>query len=131
MALYKDLNIALTPEQIAIKEDTHKFAKEVLRPASIELDKIDDPGEMIKSDLFWDTMKKGYELGYHTIYIPDSYGGLATEPIETHIVLEELSWGSVDFAVAFGVACYPAFMASMVPDEHLIDEIIVLSAAGE
>ena len=125
MALYKDLNIDLTPEQISIKEETHKFAKEVLRPASIELDKIDNPEEMLKSDLFWDTMKKGYELGYHTIFIPDSYGGLATEPIETHIVLEELSWGSVDFAVAFGVACFPAFMASMVPEEHLIDEIIV------
>ncbi len=62
MALYKDLNIDLTPEQISIKEETHKFAKEVLRPASIELDKIDDPGEMIKSELFRDTMKKGYEL---------------------------------------------------------------------
>ncbi len=125
MALYKDLNIDLTPEQISIKEETHKFAKEVLRPASIELDKIDDPEEMIKSDLFLNTMKKGYELGYHTIFIPDTYGGLATEPIETHIVLEELSWGSVDFAVGLGVACFPAFMASMLPEENLIEDIIV------
>jgi alkylation response protein AidB-like acyl-CoA dehydrogenase len=42
-------------------------------------------------------MKKGYELGYHTIFLPDSYGGLATDPIETHIILEELAWGSVEF----------------------------------
>ena len=109
MALYKDLNMDLTPEQISIKEETHRFAKEVLRPASMELDKIDNPEEMIKSDLFWDTMKKGYELGYHTIFIPDTYGGLATEPIETHMVLEELAWGSVDFAVSLGCACFPAF----------------------
>ena len=45
MALYRDLNMDLTPEQIAIKEETHKFAKEELRPASIELDKINDPKE--------------------------------------------------------------------------------------
>lgn len=124
MALYRDLNMDLTPEQIAIKEETHKFAKEELRPASIELDKINDPQEMIESDLLHSTLRKGYELGYHTIFIPDSYGGLATDPLETHIVLEELAWGSVDFAVAFGVACFPAFMSAMVPTEELIEDII-------
>jgi alkylation response protein AidB-like acyl-CoA dehydrogenase len=120
---YTELNIELTDEQNAIKEETHRFAKEVLRPASIELDKL-DPEAVIKSDLFWDTMKKGYELGYHTIFIPDTYGGLATDPLETHIVLEELSWGSVDFGISFGVASFPAFFASMVPDDALISDII-------
>ncbi|RJP81681.1 MAG: acyl-CoA dehydrogenase [Desulfobacteraceae bacterium] len=120
---YKELNIELTDEQNAIKEETHRFAKEVLRPAGIELDKM-APEEVIQSDLFWNTMKKGYDLGYHTIFIPDTYGGLATDPLETHIVLEELAWGSVDFAIGLGVSCFPAFFASMVPSERLIDEII-------
>ncbi len=124
MTLYTDLNFELTDEQIAIKEETHKFAKEVLRPASIELDKIQDPGEVIKSDLFWDTMKKGYELGYHTIFIPDSWGGLGTDPLETHIVLEELAWGSVDFAIGIGVSSFPAFFAAMVPTDRLAEDII-------
>jgi len=123
MALYMDLNIDLTDEQVAIKEETYKFAKEVLRPASIELDKM-DPEDVIKSDIFWNAMKKGYELGFHTIFIPDTYGGLATDPLETHIVLEELAWGSVDFAIALGVSSFPAFFASMVPDDRLIEEII-------
>ncbi len=124
MALYTDLNIELTREQITIKEETHRFAKEVLRPASITLDRIADPEEMIRSSLFRETMKKGYELGYHTIFLPDTYGGLATDPLETHIVLEELAWGSVDFGIGLGVSCFPAFFAAMVPSERLIDEII-------
>jgi alkylation response protein AidB-like acyl-CoA dehydrogenase len=124
MALYRDLNIDLTPEQISIKEETHRFAKEVLRPASQELDKINDPAEMIESKLFKDTLKKGYELGYHTIYITDAYGGLGLDPLETNIVCEELGWGSVDFTVALGCACFPAFMATMVPTEGLIEGII-------
>ncbi|MBI9085287.1 MAG: acyl-CoA/acyl-ACP dehydrogenase [Desulfobacterales bacterium] len=124
MALYTDLNIDLTDEQIAIKEETHRFAKEVLRPASLELDKLHDPADVIKSDLFWTTMKKGYELGYHTIFIPDTWGGLGTDPLETHIVLEELAWGSVDFAIAIGVSCFPAFFATMVPNDKLGEEII-------
>ena len=122
---YLDLNLELTDEQQALKEATHKFAKEVLRPASIELDKLADPEEVIKSPLFWDSMKKGYDLGYHTIFLPDYYeGGLGLEALEVHIVLEEMGWGSADFAIALGVASFPAFFASMVPNERLEEEII-------
>jgi alkylation response protein AidB-like acyl-CoA dehydrogenase len=122
---YTDLNIDLTDEQIAIKQETHKFAKEVLRPASIELDRMADPAEVIESPLFWDTMKKGYDLGYHTVFIPDTWGGLGLDPLEMHIVFEELAWGSVDFAIGIGVSSFPAFFASMVPNEKLADEIIL------
>ncbi len=125
MALYTDLNFDLTDEQIRIKEETNRFAKEVLRPASLELDKISDPQDVIESKLFYDTMKKGYELGYHTLFLPDTWGGLANDPVETHIILEELAWGSVDFCVGLGVSCFPSFFASMVPTDKLIDEIIV------
>ncbi len=121
---YLDLNIELTDEQIALKDATHKFAKEVLRPASLELDKLENPEEVIKSPVFWDAMKKGYELGYHTIFIPDSWGGLGLEPLEVHMVLEEIAWGSADFAIALGVACFPAFFASMLPSDRLADEIL-------
>jgi alkylation response protein AidB-like acyl-CoA dehydrogenase len=121
---YRELNIELTKAQIAMKKETHKFAKDVLRPAALKLDKIDDPQEVIKSPVFWDTMKKGYELGYHTIFIPDSWGGLGTDPLDTHIILEELAWGSVDFAIGLGISCFPAFFASMVPNELLAEEII-------
>ena len=131
MALYTDLNIDLTDEQIAIKEETHRFAKEVLRPASLELDKYHDPAEMMNSDLFRNALKKGYELGYHTIFIPDTWGGLGTDPLETHIVLEELAWGSVDFAIGIGVSCFPAFFATMVPNDKLAEEIIEPFCANE
>jgi len=124
MALYTDLNIELTDEQIAIKEETHRFAKDVLRPASLELDKLPEPDQVIQSDLFWKTMKKGYALGYHTIFIPDTWGGLGLDPLEVHLVLEELGWGSSDFAIGFGVSCFPAFFASMVPNDKLAEEII-------
>ncbi|MBU3917564.1 acyl-CoA/acyl-ACP dehydrogenase [bacterium] len=124
MSTYLDLNFDLTAEQIAIKDETHKFAKEVLRPASIELDKLEDPEEVIKSPIFWNVMKKGYKLGYHTIFIPDTWGGIGLDPLEVHIVLEELGWGSVDFTIGLGVSCFPAFMASMLPTDRLADEII-------
>lgn len=121
---YLELNMELTDEQEAIKEQTHKFAREVLRPASLSLDKLHDPAEVIRSDLFWNTFRKGYELGYHSVFIPDTWGGMGLDPLALHIVLEEMAWGSVDFAVGIGVACFPVFFASMVPNDRLIEEII-------
>ena len=121
---YIDLNVELTPEHEALKKETHKFARDVLRPASLELDKLNDPEDVIKSPVFWNAMKKGYELGYHSIFIPDTWGGMGLDPIGTHIVLEELAWGSADFAVGLGVACFPAFFASMMPNDRMIEEII-------
>ena len=122
---YLDLNMDLSDEQIALKEAVHKFSSEVLRPASLQLDKLSDPEDVIKSDLFWDTMRKGFELGYHTIFLPDTYGGLGTDPLETHIILEEMGWGSADFAIGIGVSSFPSFFASMLPTERLEREIIV------
>ncbi len=121
---YLDLNLEITDEQMALKEAAHKFAKEVLRPASLELDKLEDPEEVIKSPVFWNAMKKGYELGYHSIFIPDIWGGLGLEPLEVHIVLEELAWGSIDFAVGIAVACFPAFFGAMLPDDKIAEEIL-------
>ncbi len=125
MISYHELNLELTPEQEAIKEETHKFSKEVLRPASIELDKLEDPETVIKSPLFWETMKKGYKLGYHTMFIPDTWGGIGLDPLEVHIVLEELGWGSVDFTVGLGVASFPSFFSSLLPSDRLVDDIII------
>ncbi len=122
--MYTELHLSLTDEQIAIREETHRFARDVLRPASIELDKLANPEDVIQSPLFWNVMKKGYELAYHTIFIPDSWGGLGLDPLEVHIVLEELGWGSADFAIGLGVSCFPAFFASMVPTDRLAEEII-------
>lgn len=122
---YLDLNFELTDEQLALKKSVHKFAKEVIRPASIELDKLANPAEVIKKDsVYWNCMKKMKELGYHTVFIPDCYGGLGLSPLELHLFWEEMGWGSGGMAVSLGVDCFPAFFASMVPNDKLISEII-------
>ena len=82
MSTYLELDLEITEEQEALKEQVHKFAREVLRPAALELDKIADPEEVIKKgSLFWEVFRKGYELGYHTIFIPDIWGGLGLMPL--------------------------------------------------
>lgn len=124
---YLDLNFELTDEQIDLKKSVRKFAREVLRPASIQLDKMANPEDVLKKDsIYWDCMGRMKEMGYHTVFIPDTYGGMGLSPLELHIFWEEMGWGSAGFAVSVGVDSFPAFFASMVPDDdRVVEDVIV------
>ncbi len=122
---YLDLNLDLTKEDIALKKAAHEFASKVMRPVSIEMDRMTAEEAIAPGSPFWDFKKKAYELEYHTILIPESYGGMGLSPLQQFLVMEELAWGSAGLTVDLVVAAFPAFLASMVPDDEIIDEIIL------
>jgi alkylation response protein AidB-like acyl-CoA dehydrogenase len=121
---YTELNLELTEEHELLKEEVHKFAVEVLRPASIELDRM-SPEDVIKEgSLYWQCMAHMYRNNYHTVLISDAYGGLGLDPLGVHIFWEELAYGSVGFAVSLGCSCFSAFYATMLCEDHLIDRFV-------
>lgn len=121
---YTELNLELTEEHELLKEEVHKFAVEVLRPASIELDRM-SPEDVIKEgSLYWQCMAHMYRNNYHTVLISDAYGGLGLDPLGIHIFWEELAYGSVGFAVSLGCSCFSAFYATMLCEDHLIDRFV-------
>ncbi len=122
---YTELNLGLTDEQLALKESVHKFAVGVIRPAAAELDKMTPEQVIAKDSVYWKVMKQMYQNSYHTILIPDAYGGMGLDPLSVHIVFEELSYGSVGFTVSLGVCCFAALYASMIADDYLIDDFII------
>ncbi len=122
---YLELNLDLTDEQIMLRDNVRKFAAEVMRPTAMELDGMTPEEVIAPGSVFWDCLRQGYKMGLHKILIPDEYGGLGLSPLEVHIVMEEMGHGSVDISTALGVSSFPAFLASMVPSDFLIDNIIV------
>ncbi|MFP4226835.1 MAG: acyl-CoA dehydrogenase family protein [Desulfobacterales bacterium] len=122
---YLDLDINLSREDIMLKQNAHEFAKKVMRPVAKELDEMTPEQVIARDSPFWDFMKKAYGLGYHSILIPDAYGGMGLSSLQQAIVYEELAWGSVGLTVALGVASFHAFGASLVPEEAMIDDILV------
>jgi alkylation response protein AidB-like acyl-CoA dehydrogenase len=123
--MYVDLNLLLTDEQIALRDGVHRFALEVLRPRAAALDRRTDPGEVIASGSpLWDVLRQAYRLGYHKAMLPAEVGGLGFGALEQHIFLEELGWGSADFAIAIGVAGFPFATVAKAGDAPLIDELV-------
>jgi alkylation response protein AidB-like acyl-CoA dehydrogenase len=123
--MYLDLNLELTDELTAFKENVHRFALDVLRPRAAELDRCADPAGVIACDSpFWDVFRLAYRLGYHKAMLPAEAGGLGLGGLEQHIFLEELGWGSADFAIAIGVAGFPFAMVARAGSPALIDELV-------
>jgi len=125
MGAYLDLDRTLSPEQATLRREVHRFSEEVLRPASLELDRLADPEDVIKDgSVFWDVMRQYYEQGYHRRGLPETLGGIGLAPEEQFLVAEEFGWGSADFAIAFGVTSFPFSFAAGSGNQKLIDEVV-------
>jgi alkylation response protein AidB-like acyl-CoA dehydrogenase len=123
--MYLDLNKGLTDEQKLIKGRSHEFAAQVLRPASIALDKLSPEDVIAKGSQLWDVFKIAYEQEWHLRGFPEVLGGSHLDPLSTHIVNEEFGWGSSDFAIAMGVTSFPFAFAAGQRDPKLIEEVVM------
>jgi acyl-CoA dehydrogenase len=79
------MDFALTDDQLELKELTHQFAKNEMRPVSGEYDE--------KNEFPMEVMKKAFEVGYLTSGIPVEYGGTGFTSLDNAVVCEELAWG--------------------------------------
>jgi alkylation response protein AidB-like acyl-CoA dehydrogenase len=122
--MYLDLNKNLTDEQRALKEQVHDFAANVMRPASIALDKMTPEETVGEGSPMWDVLRRAYEAGYHIRNFPERVGGAALGPLESHIVNEEMGWGSAGLAIALSVNSFPFTFAMRSQDPQIQEEVV-------
>ena len=108
---YRELDLDLPEFHLSLKDELHKFAVEVVRPAALALDKLPPEKVIEKGSLFWQTMAKMYENSYHTIYVSDEYGGMGLDALGLHIFFEELAYGGVGFAVSLATSVPSSWVA--------------------
>jgi alkylation response protein AidB-like acyl-CoA dehydrogenase len=91
------MDFSLTEEQREWQMKARKFAAEVLRPVSLERDRIQDP---IKT-WDWDIIRQGSKLGFRTMAVPKQYGGEGTDFVTQSLVMTELARGDSAMSKAF------------------------------
>lgn len=125
METYRELCLEVPKEYEALRDAAHRFAKEVMRPAAAELDRMADPKDVIAANSpLRQVLKKAYGLGYHVAGLPTAIGGLGLDPLGSHILHEELAWGSVDLSIAIGVAGFPAMVAAQSGNPDLYQSFV-------
>ena len=112
------------PEISMWKSELHRFAEEVLRPASFELDRMDAKATVAKDSPYFEVIRKGKKNGYQRLLIPDEYGGTMIGPLEFNVWCEELGWGSVGLATSIIEGLFPAAAASIIGSPQVIDEVV-------
>ena len=81
----------LTDEQERWKKLAHDFARDEIRPISLELDHQEDPAKCAYMPHLLEKLDK---VGLRCMSIPKEYGGGGVDDLLTHcIVGEEISWG--------------------------------------
>jgi alkylation response protein AidB-like acyl-CoA dehydrogenase len=73
----------------------------------------------------WTFLRKSYELGYHTILLPEAYGGQGLTPLQIAVIFEEIAWASGGLATLLGASCFPFFIACMTADKRLVEEFVI------
>ena len=112
----RELNIDLTKKHVALWKSTKEFLSEVWRPASIELDKMADPADVIaEGSVLWDVLRKSYELDYHTMSFPKDFGGLEVDALSGALVAELMGWAAPGLAISLGVCPIPFTWAMLSP----------------
>ena len=82
----------LSPEQEALREMSHKFAVNEIRPHAAEWD---------RDGIFpLDLLRKAFDLGLTTGFIPEDLGGQGLTLLDTCILEEEISWGCAGVATS-------------------------------
>jgi len=126
METYVELDTHIPDHYRTLKDNIHRFAREVMRPTAAALDRLADPSLVIApASPLWDFLKQAYRLGYNKAAFPTEYGGLGLSGLGQHIYLEELGWGSADLALSIGVAGMPFGALAGSGDPELIQKYVV------
>ena len=121
---YQELDLTLTEQHRNLREEIHRFAVEVLRPASIALDKLPPEKVVEKGSLYWQTMARMFQNGYHTAYLAPDGEQQGLDALSLHIMLEELAYGSVGFAVSLSVSLFCALGAQLMGSQAVKDKFL-------
>jgi alkylation response protein AidB-like acyl-CoA dehydrogenase len=109
----------LSEEEAAIQAGVHRFAREVLRPLGIELDRMSAEEVIAPGSPYYSVFSEFAKLGLDPAMLAELPPEMAIR-IES-LIAEELGWGDAGLAVSLAVAGFPAQMAAAVGNQELVE----------
>lgn len=105
-------------------ETAHRFAKDVMRPAGIALDKLSAEAAISSESVLWDVIKKYRELGLNLASEDPDLSPLERARLRC-LVLEEMGWGDAGLACGLATSDFPTLFARMSGNPVLMERFPV------
>ncbi|MEW6078806.1 MAG: acyl-CoA dehydrogenase family protein [Thermodesulfobacteriota bacterium] len=88
------MDFSMSPQQKMVKDEVARLVREIVLPRARENDRTGAIPD--------DALQKAWELGASVSMVPEEYGGYGApdSPVESTIILEELAYGEMAFAMA-------------------------------
>lgn len=105
------LEVSLSEIELAVQQSCHDFARDVMRPAGMRLDKLSAAEVIAEDSEFWDVIDKSKGLGISLTAMID------LQPLERVrilcLALEELAWGDCGLACQMLTSSLPVMISLM------------------
>jgi acyl-CoA dehydrogenase len=117
-----DLELTLTDQERAIRDTAHRFARDVMRPAGVALDRLPDPEAVIapRSSL-WDVLAAYADLHLDVLDLDAPELTLLERARLRFLACEELGWGDAGLAISLGVSGFHRLFAQMSGRPALVE----------
>lgn len=115
----------LSSELQLLKENVHRFALEVMRPAALALDRLSDPQYVVQKDSpLWPVLREAYLRRYQAAGLGCELGGMGLDGLGLQILFEELGWGDAGLAFTLLTSALPFLAIGLSRRVDLVDELV-------
>lgn len=105
--------------------NVHRFAAEVMRPIGQELDRMQDPADVIAAGSpLWEAFERYRQLDISSLRLPQADWDPVDQAIFNARISEEFGWGDSGLAISFGVANFHKTFAALTEDLELADRYL-------
>jgi acyl-CoA dehydrogenase len=110
----------LAEEERAVQQAMHKFAREVMRPAGVAIDKLSAEQAVAPGSPYWEFMQGAAESGIGFDSGPQDVPPQVTARLQA-IVIEEFGWADVGLTVSLAAAAFPNLKAQWSGNTELTE----------
>ena len=113
----------LTDEQLELQKLAREFMEKEIKPYAAEWD---EKGEYPAA-----AIRKGMDVGFHLMGIPEEYGGMGLDNVTSYIIREELAKGDAGYSVSIGangLGFTPLVLAGNEKQKQLLADIVIPGA---
>lgn len=114
------IDFSLTQEQRMLQKTARDFAQSEIKPIAKRLEESNDPN-LVPWDFCKGVFRKGADLGFTSLLLPEEYGGKGRKCIDLVLVQEELGVADVSIACSYFnlTAAMSLFVAKAGTEEQL------------
>ncbi|MEU2334098.1 acyl-CoA dehydrogenase family protein [Streptomyces sp. NPDC013172] len=110
----------LGEEERAVQQAMHKFAREVMRPAGIAIDRLSAEEVIAQGSPYWEFMATAAASGIEFDAASDDVPPQELAKLQA-IVVEEFGWGDAGLAVSLAAAAFPNMVAKRAGNQELVE----------